>query len=698
MPRFLRRFLIGCIAVTFGYLLLHAREPLRTTIGDPWSDANVLSSINYVRDYGFIETSFTDVLDVGPLTEDSYRYTHYPPLAEIIYGSIGKLGVTDIGTFRLFALGFSGLAIWLLFAYVRRLYNEDVAIAAAALWTTSLLWMMYADSIHQAPIMTASGFLALWGLVCALDTPRPRYIAALVVGSFACIFTSYDYWLFLPAAVLFTIFVKRGNPFARANRRFVLLCAAGCLAGLAAKCLAVIGAVGWHDFVADIRMQFLERSTSTNDRKFTSGVPTLIRRFTLVFTPLVWITIGWHAWRALRAPSLVAAVKDTAVWMFVTALGFFYIFAQLAASQMLPSQVMLPFYAIGSALILARLFEGRRTRWLAIGWLVVAPIWGFAIMLSIPRSNLERDDVAKVNDYMASHDRNDFMLSNLISIGHIQASFERHYWDAPANADPALAKLELLAMFEDTGADYVHAAIFTTPESRFIDKSLWPYALPRQQWSLTGWPYFFRARAYRMIKDVDHNVMTGIDAAHATKVFELANFNLYRIDRQTVIDELGRGVPHASKIDFTSVESQPFKLLGWSGPSVAANIGFSTITGFGLCEHAARDGNPCKTVLTNFGPRVKDRVFVPRAQLVIPVERACDLQLVFEFANATLIEITMNGFVASQESVGDTATFVVPRSSVRAGPNLLDIEDLANVIAPTTNVRTLAIEPRCDAQ
>jgi len=32
----------------------HAREPLRLNVGDPWSDANVLTSINYVKSDGFL--------------------------------------------------------------------------------------------------------------------------------------------------------------------------------------------------------------------------------------------------------------------------------------------------------------------------------------------------------------------------------------------------------------------------------------------------------------------------------------------------------------------------------------------------------------------------------------------------------------------------------------------------------------------
>src|SRR4029453_6844451 len=96
------------------------------------------------------------------------------------------------------------------------------------------------------------------------------------------------------------------------------------------------------------------------DRKFSSALPTMVRRITLVLTPFVWIPIGFHAVKALRAPNLTAAIKGTAAWMLVAALAFLSLFRQLAASQMLASQVLLPFYAVGSAVIIARLLDGSK--------------------------------------------------------------------------------------------------------------------------------------------------------------------------------------------------------------------------------------------------------------------------------------------------------------------------------------------------
>ncbi len=678
MSRKLQALLLGSIAIAFAYLLVHVREPLRLNIGDPWSDANVLSSINYVKAYGFLETSFTDILDVGPLTEDSYRYIHYPPFSEIIYGAIGRyLGVGDIGTFRVFALMFSTLAMWLLYSYVRRLYSDRIALIATMLFSTSLFWMMYADSIHQAPVMQCTGFLALWGLVRAIETRRRRHYAAAAFGSFACFFTSYDYWFFLPAAVLFTVWVKLGNPFARGNRNFVALCAAGCVLGITAKCLCVIGAVGWTEFVADLRLQFFERATSKYDRHFTSAIPTMIRRVTLVFTPLAWIAFAYHAIKAVRAPSLSSALRDTAVWMLLTALVFLYVFRQLAASQMLASQVLLPFYAIGSALVVDRMLAGRALlRRLAVGWLVAAPLWSFYFMFTHPRAVIERDDVAKTNAYLAQHDRNDFVMSNVLSDGHIQASFERHYWAALDADDTSVAGLQMMRIYELTGTDYVHEIIFRGPDSRFIDKSLWPLAMRRRLWSVTGWPFLYRAKTNAVIRKYDQYVMENLEAVRATKVLDLSNYAVYRVDRQTVLDLMAAKIPVVTQIDFGSLTSRRHVLMGWSWPHVLPKVDtpVTSIGGFYRCPMppTPERSNACKTILTKFGLKLKEEQHTPTGQVYVRVERSCELQIKVTLGREGEFELAMNGFTARPPK-GLTATVTVPAHAVKAGMNIVEL-------------------------
>ena len=701
MSRSLRGLLLGSIAIAFLYLLWHAREPLRLNVGDPWSDANVLSSINYVKSDGFLATSFTDILDVGPLTVDSYRYIHYPPLAEIFYGAVGKfLGVSDIGTFRLFGLAFSGLAMWLLFSYVRRLYTDRVAMIATALFTTSLLWLMYADSMHQAPVMQCTAFLALWGLVRAIETKKKRHYAAAILGSCACFFTSYDYYVFLPAAVLATVYLKAGNPLARGNRHFVVLCAVGCMAGIVLKCLCVIGAVGWNEFVADLHLQFLERATNTHDRRFTSTIPTMTRRITLVFTPFAWIAAAYHVIKAVRAPSFTVALKETAAWMLLAALVFLYVFAQLAASQMLASQVLLPFYAIGSAIVIDKLLDGRRLlRGFAMAWLVAAPLWSFYFMFTHPRSWLDRDDVAKTNAYLAANDHNDFLLSNLLSDGHIQASFDKHYWAALDAEDTSVALLQMMRIFELTDADYVHEIIFSDPDSRFIDKSLWPLATPRGLWSITGWPFLHRAKTNSVIGDYDRRVKKNLDAVHADKVLQLQNYAVYRVDRKTVMQLLEKQVKTVSRLDFGNLVSHLHVIQGWSYPYLLPDgTPVTSIGGFGRCpvKRGSSQGNGCKTILTKFGLKMKDEEIIPVGQLMIRAETSCATRLTFTFARAAHVRFTINDFSWATPFPARTAVLDVPAANVKAGVNVVELENiLPRDFGTYVYLSSLDITPSC---
>lgn len=144
------------------WLLLGAFQPLRLNWGDPWSDANVLTTLEYSAKYGFWRTSFTDVLDIGPLSAESYRYTHYPPLAEITYGLVRKVaGKADIGLYRVFAIGFSFATLYFVNAYVTRLFGGLAAACATTFFATNALFLQYADSIHQAPLLGCTSFAAL---------------------------------------------------------------------------------------------------------------------------------------------------------------------------------------------------------------------------------------------------------------------------------------------------------------------------------------------------------------------------------------------------------------------------------------------------------------------------------------------------------------------------------------------------------
>ena len=692
MPRLLRIYLVGCIAFAFGYLLLHVREPLRLNLGDPWSDADVMSLVQ----------------------------PHGRPLAAMLHGALRRLGVRDVGMFRLFALALSALGAWWFLQYARRIWGHRVGLVATALLTTSLLWMTYADSLHLPPIMHASCFLALWAVVRALETGQRRYAAAALLGSFACVFAAYDDWLFLPAGVLFTIHVKRGNPFARGNRRLLIICAAGGLAAIFASSQLGLGPISRQGSI---------------DHMLATPLAALVRRYTLVFTPMFWVTVGYATWRALRAPSLTWAIEDSLTWMLVVAAVCLYVAPEGTEAPMLRAQPVLPFYAIGSAILIARLLEsGRLHRALAMAWATAGPVWGVYILLSHPRSVLDRDDVAQVHAYLASHDRNDFVLSNLLSDGPIEAAFARHSWPAfevLEGIDAHRAQLEVLELLESAGTDYVHAVIFTTAESRFVDRSLGQLVQHRSLPSVTGWPHVVRSKANSIIRDYDQRVSKHLAAVGAKRVLHLRNFDVYRVDRASVLEVAGRSLPVVRAIDFGSLGASKFTLLGWgnSWRTEADQRAVTSIDGYDTCSNPVLDptgalpGNACETTLTRSGPRVIDARTVARAQLMIRVERACDLRLTLELAAAsrlealalelaasspsaqlavermvsTPLEISINDFTATQCLAAKRVSFVIPKRSVREGINVVTLaKRRSGAVEPRADVLSLAIEPICE--
>jgi hypothetical protein len=309
-----------------------------------------------------------------------------------------------------------------------------------------------------------------------------------------------------------------------------------------------------------------------------------------------------------------------------------------------------------------------------------------------PRSVLARDDVAKTQAYLAANDHNDFVMTNLQSAGHIQALFARHAWSSPDRADkPADAALGMMAVFEITGTDSLHELIFSDPDSRFIDKSLWGLAVPRRLWSVTGWPHLVRTKTNAVITDYDHRVLANLEAVGAKNVLQLGNYAVYRVDRATVARVLGDAVPATNQIDLGSLTAQPHLLFGWSGPHVLADehLAVDSIIGFQRCGQAH-----CKTLMTKYGLATKDLTTVSAAQLMLRVDRACDLQLTFRFATPSYVRFSINGFV--QTKLPDrTATFTVPAKNLVHG---VDVIELENLLPPrSVDLAGVDIAPACGA-
>ena len=134
-----------CWAAAF--LFATRGEPLRLNWGDPWSDSNVQLSGRHFAEDGFVANAFTPVIDVGRETPDSLRYTHYPPLPDIVNGVEQRLfGPLDIASYRILSDLLSLASVVFFYRWVRSLWGGVTANVAVALLTTSLLWLQYERS------------------------------------------------------------------------------------------------------------------------------------------------------------------------------------------------------------------------------------------------------------------------------------------------------------------------------------------------------------------------------------------------------------------------------------------------------------------------------------------------------------------------------------------------------------------------
>ncbi|HTR49081.1 MAG TPA: glycosyltransferase family 39 protein [Kofleriaceae bacterium] len=663
MSRPLRALLLGSIAVAYVYLLAHVREPIRLNVGDPSSDASTLMTVQRARADGL-----ASVLS----SPDSADEIDNPPLSRIVFSAAGEVLGDDVRALRPLALVFAVLASWFLFGYTSRLYDRRVGLIATTLFSTSQLWLAHADSIHQAPLVQCAGFLALWGTVRAIETRQLRHYVAVGVGSGACLLAGYDYYLLLPVGVIATIYAKVGRSVTRDDRRIVATCVAGCVFAIAVTCV-----LGHVPRIAHF------------DHDLGAALPTVARRAALGFTPFFSIVLGYHVIRAIRAPTIGKAAHDVAVWMLVVAAIWLLWFDLRATSQLIGLQVLMPFYAIGSAALIARMLDGSvRVRTLALAWLVAAPLWSFYWTFTHARAWLDRDDVSEMTAYLAENDTNDFVMSDLLDYAPLEATIGRRAWDAFDARDATEAPSLMMKLFELTGTDAVHAVVFTDPSSRFVERSLSSLAVPRRLWSVTGWPQVARHKTEALIYEYDRRVLANLNAVHATKVLQLRHLAIYRIDRAATRAALEDAVQSATHIDFDTVDAPAHELLGWDPflPASTDSPG-TTLRGFWRCP-----ARHCKTVRTDVGLVVPEARWVQAGQVMVRLDRTCDHVATAAFVGQSEVQLAVDG-VAIGSGSGSPVTATIPATSGIRG---IDVVELENLRPSASGLRVLSIDLASD--
>jgi len=631
------------LAVVGLYLVISAFEPFRTNWGDPWSDGNAMTSGRYFARDGFWNTAFTPILDVGPLGEDSLRYTHYPPLPDLVAGMIQKvIGPDHLAVHRLFAIAFSAIGLGFLWKYLRALWGEGLAALSVFLIATNLLFLQYADTVHHIPLYSMTGFACLWAARRWLDDRRPSALVAVAVATFLCFLASYDFYFFLSIMILATVWLRRAKVWRGHGLALVLVFGASGLASILVKNLLAIWAVGFDAWHRDFIFQFLERATSSRSPAYKHMLGDIVFwRLWRFDSPLIFAAI---LAQVIGVVDLVRGRKPLLAMypliLLAAGLPFLFVFSQLVATQYHPMLLLLPFAAVAIAVLV-------KTVWLRspviAGAMVVLYVgwqaWGLHLF---KKMFLGPADVAAVAKALEP-DHHPLLLSNLLPDGPVRFLWDRHM--VGISPDP----IDLRDTLEIYGTDSPLTIVqLRHTRSHMYDKGLFVYFAGERQLGWIARPDYYRNAWGQRFEAIDQQLDEAL--ADIGRVVHQSSEMIVRSVDDADLDAVQRArLPRAtpSVIDFETLASEPFKVRGIS----PRKEGTAQLPGYAWLYVR----QPAKLVFTLHGyeyPPVGPPIHTSTLQMRLPGDRALHLRLdVSSPVPGQTLTVRMNGHVLGSQTL-----------------------------------------------
>jgi hypothetical protein len=520
-------------------LVATASQPVRLNWGDPWSDVDIMTAGRFMAEDGFIATRFTPIVDIKPLDELSFRYVHYPPLAEIINGVVQRItGSDSLTMFRLLFIGFSALSVLFFFKWVKRIWGERVAWVATALFATNSLWLKYADCIHSHPLHLMTGFGALWWLTRWIDEHRRCDLAIFLAWCAAAFMSSYDYYFFLPIMIIATPWLMGHGFRSRLTLRVAVLGGIGCGAGLALKCGLAIWALGWDGFLHDLHFQFMERSTDKLSYKITREFyKILFFRHYRFMSPTFYVVL--LASLTSLIPRARKLLGGPAPWVLLVAgLAFIFGMKQLFCEQYHVSLSLLPFFAITGAMLFVRAVEYRVGLVVALTCAIITYVWHLKEVVTFEYAFLDPEQLEPLRAELDRNDQqNGFIYSTLGFTPPFRYSLNKHMitvsWIRPE---------DLAGFFEQQTRDFgghdpyiVHyePIVAAAEDTKMV--SIYAGNMRHLRWLIDPW----RSRTTRQSK-IRERVDKQLEVINAVadKILVSGAFTMYRLRSDKLRDVL----------------------------------------------------------------------------------------------------------------------------------------------------------------
>jgi hypothetical protein len=537
-----------CVACVLVYCVVHAFDPPRLNWGDSMSDYNVMTSGRNFQKYGFLNLRLTPFLLDPAYTRSFERvfiYTHYPQLPDLMNGVLRVVFRMDsLVQFRFVALAFSFGALFFIFRLLVAYWGRRTAQLGLALWVVNPLWVQHADYLHHASYGAFFGFGSVYFLVLYLRGERQPMLAASGFFLFFTVLASYDYWFFAPLLIAMATIAHHRAVFCAPVLRTLSILAACAIAAVVFKVATNAWALGGlGPSLHDLRFQYAERATDTITRTaYMKGLlPTMYGRVERFFTLLLFpIAAFWAMVPLLRRrwPTRLLAEVGRAPnpwFLFAAALPFLYLFAEIWIGQYYAALLVVPFYAVACAALIAVLLElGGRVQ------LVGGALFAGLVLNSVDetvtfkKAFFGEETIRRMSAQLDSVST----PGQQVLINHVFDAAYRYYFNRntvaivlfpPGVSDIALASFADGKQHPRTGGP--DGAIFVQHKhitDELYDKGYY-YIFGRYRlWTLWGNPEKYRDVVDQLIAERDSTIMANVSRM-GTKLYDTQDYAIWRI-------------------------------------------------------------------------------------------------------------------------------------------------------------------------
>jgi len=454
------------------------------------------------------------------------------------------LGIDDVIPFRLIALCWSFASLFFCYRLVASFWSRQAAQVALSLFATNFLWLQHVDYLHHWPYGAFFGFGSLYFLDRYFREGETRrlFVASglFLFGAYAA---SYDFWIFTPLLLAAITIAHLGLR----HRKRAVLCLGGlalfAVAAIAAKVSTNIWAMGAGRFIHDLKLQFVERSTNrVMQTAFDRGAWVTLsgrvrREFTLLFFGAIAFWLAVPVWKRLRGPGAAQSLmgRPNPIVTLLAAVPFLIAFRELWIAQFYPFLMLVPFYAIGFAVIITMLSERPQGWARAAGMVLLTFLMAESITttLRFKKVFVRRESFRRVNAVIDSlAPRGQWVLSNTLAESRYRYYLDRNM--VPLIIHQPRTAHYLLDHFSDpNNAPYagVRGSVFVqekpVTEMLFDKGYYWPIA--RFGW----WNYAANPDRYRDMLDLlihQRDSSLAVTAATmGTKAYEDDHYIVWRL-------------------------------------------------------------------------------------------------------------------------------------------------------------------------